>query len=500
MSISTGLPVLDDLVAGGFPDGRVVLVIGGPGTGKTTLGLQYLQAGLESGERCLFVSTEQTPTELQETYGSFAFDLDHDRLTLITIHQQPDESFEDDEPTLRFKTMDEEAEEDPFPGVPTPFSVRYLLKYLERYADHDRVVLDSISGLASLAEDASEFRRAVLDLTWLFSDEFEATTVFTAEEAGGRAHEFPESSLLEYTAHGVIRLFEEDVRGSLHRYLRVRKMRGVDHDRRKHEFKLTTDGLSISPQRPTSSPVYAQEPLSTGIEGLDRICGGGLFYKQPVVIQHDGRIDIDPITTSIMCESIENGGGAVLFAPAHLDADRLDGWIASRVGPSRDLLDDDRLFVLDWFDSWGIDHPNVFPIHRGRLRELTLRSQLLRDPLFRGLYRRIDRRRGDRDVVSIVYTETILHDLPPETIRFHARWVQPNIFHDEDVLVVTHNPAVMESRLVEFFAYDAVQVFDLWRESGNLNYVSVEKSPRGVIGDSRLVENTDEPPYISVDH
>lgn len=497
MPTPTGSSVLDELLAGGFPEGRVVLVIGGPGTGKTTFGLQYLQAGLEAGDRCLFVTTEQTPAELQDTYRSFAFDLDHDELTLVTIHQKPDDSFEDDELALTFTTVGEE--EEPFPGVPTPFTVRYLMKYLERYADHDRVVLDSVSGLASLAADTKEFRRAVLDLIWLFSDEFEATTVFTAEEAGGRAHEFAGSSLLEYTAHGVVRLFEAEVGDSLHRYLRVRKMRGVDHDRRKHEFKLTTDGLSISPQRPTSSPVYAQDPLSTGIDGLDEICGGGLFYKQPVVIQHDGRIDIDPLTTSIMCESIRNGGGAVLFAPAHLDAERLDGWMASRVGPARELLDDDRLFVLDWFDSWGIDHPNVFPIHRGRLRELLLRSGTLRDPLFRGLYKRIDRRRGDRDVVSIVYTETILHDLSPETIRFHARWVQPNIFHDEDVLVVTHNPAVMESRLVEFFAYDAVQVFDLWRESGNLNYVSVEKSPRGVIGDSRLVENTDEPPFLSVE-
>jgi KaiC/GvpD/RAD55 family RecA-like ATPase len=497
MSTPTGSRVLDDLLNGGFPENRVMLLTGGPGTGKTTFGLQYLQEGLENDENCLFISTEQTPTELRQTYEAFEFDLDHDNLTLTTIHQTREELIETGEESLAITTLGDD-EEDPFPGVPVPFETQYVGRLLERYADSDRVVLDSISGIAALADSQHAFRRAVLDLVRLFADDIGATTLFTAEEENGDSHEFSESTLLQFTTHGVVQLTHEQIRGTLHRYVRVSKMRGVDHDTGKHEFEMTRRGIEISSQRPARSPALRKEPLSTGVDGLDRICGGGIFPKQPVVLQHDGRIDVDPITTSIMCEAIEDGGGVVLFAPSHMGPDQLDDWLGDRVGSVRELLENDQLFVLDWFDSWDIDHQNIFPVHRGRLRGLLIGLDFFRDPLFRQLYQRIDRRRGDQTVVSIVYSETILQDLTPETIRFQVRWVQSNIFQDDDLLVVTHNPEVMDKRLAEFFVYDAVQVFNVWRESANMNYVSVEKSPTGVIGSSRLLENVEEPPFIRV--
>jgi KaiC/GvpD/RAD55 family RecA-like ATPase len=497
MTATTGSPALDRLLGGGIPDRRVVLVVGGPSTGKTTFGLQFLQEGLSRGERCLFVSTEQTPADLRETYRSFRFDLDHENLTLTTIHQTPKDLLEGEGEGLAISTLGPD-EEDPFCGIPVPFEPRYVEQYLEHFAGHDRVVLDSVSGLAPFAESQQGFRRSVLDLVRFFSEEMRATTLFTVEESERATHQSAEADLLQFTGHGVIRLFQEDVSSTLHRYLRIRKMRGVDHDQRKHEYALTPAGIDVYPQQPRASPVYEREPLSTGVEGIDRLCGGGLLPTQPVVVQHDGRISVDPLVTSIMCESFENGGGVVLFTPAHLTPERLDGWLAGRAPPVRELLDDDRLFVLDWFDSWGFDHENIFPIHRGGLRELLLNVGAFRDPLFRRLYKRIDGQRGERDVVSIVYTETILQDLSPETIRFQARWVQSKVFNENDVLVVTHNPEVMDKRLAEFFVYDAAQVFNVWREGGDLNYVSVEKSPRGRIGSSHLIENLDEPPFVRV--
>lgn len=497
MSTATGSDVLDGLLNGGFPEDRVVLLTGGPGTGKTTFGLQYLQEGLENGEKCLFISTEQTPTDLRRTYESFAFDLDHEDLTITTIHPTEKDLIETGEEALAISTLGGD-ETDPFPGVPVPFETKYVRKVLERYAECDRVVLDSVSGIAPLADTQHAFRRAVLDLVRVFAEEIGATTIFTAEEGNGDSHEFSESTLLQFTTHGVVQFTHEEIRGTLHRYVRVSKMRGIDHDTGKHEFELTPHGIDISPRNAAWSPTLGKDPLSTGIDGLDGICGGGIYPKQPVVLQHDGRIDIDPITTGIMCQAIEAGGGVVLFAPSHMGPGQLDEWLGDRVGSVVDLLDDDKLFVLDWFDSWNIDHENIFPVHRGKLRGFMINIDFVRDPLFRKLYQRIDRRRGDTTTVSVVYSETILQDLSPETIRFQARWVQSNIFHDDDHLVVTYNPEVMDKRLAEFFVYDAVQVFDVWRESTNMNYISVEKSPEGAIGSSRLLENVDEPPYIRV--
>lgn len=86
MSVSLGNSILDEMAGGGLPARRPVLVIGGPGTGKSTLGMQFLQTGLENGDNCLLISTEQTVAELRDSFEPFAFDFDHDNLTITTLH------------------------------------------------------------------------------------------------------------------------------------------------------------------------------------------------------------------------------------------------------------------------------------------------------------------------------------------------------------------------------------------------------------------------------
>lgn len=68
LSVPTGSETLDSILDGGVPAGRTVLVTGGPGPGKATLGMQFLQAGLEHGEECLYSSTEQTIRRLQPLF------------------------------------------------------------------------------------------------------------------------------------------------------------------------------------------------------------------------------------------------------------------------------------------------------------------------------------------------------------------------------------------------------------------------------------------------
>lgn len=86
---STGDAVLDRMLNGGIPRNRTVLIAGAPGTGKTTLGMQFLQAGLEAGERCLFISTEQTRDDLRESFAGYDFDLDHEELAITSLHASP---------------------------------------------------------------------------------------------------------------------------------------------------------------------------------------------------------------------------------------------------------------------------------------------------------------------------------------------------------------------------------------------------------------------------
>ena len=80
--VSSGCAGLDQMLLGGFPKQRAILLSGGPGVGKSTLAMQFLQAGLENGEECLYVSTEQTTEELRSSFAPFEFDLHDENLTI----------------------------------------------------------------------------------------------------------------------------------------------------------------------------------------------------------------------------------------------------------------------------------------------------------------------------------------------------------------------------------------------------------------------------------
>ena len=78
----TGVDRLDAALQGGLPRARTTLLTGDPGTRKDTLATNFLQAGPEQGERCLFVSTERTIAELRDSLAPYEFGLDHDRRTV----------------------------------------------------------------------------------------------------------------------------------------------------------------------------------------------------------------------------------------------------------------------------------------------------------------------------------------------------------------------------------------------------------------------------------
>ncbi|MCJ7429336.1 MAG: RAD55 family ATPase, partial [Candidatus Nanohaloarchaeota archaeon QJJ-5] len=75
--LSLGDPILNRMLNGGIPSNRTTLITGAAGTGKSTLAMQFLQEGLQNGEDCLYISTEQTPAEIQDAFSDFSFNLDH---------------------------------------------------------------------------------------------------------------------------------------------------------------------------------------------------------------------------------------------------------------------------------------------------------------------------------------------------------------------------------------------------------------------------------------
>ena len=345
--VSSGVDMLDGMLGGGVPEERSVLITGGPGTGKSTISMQFLQEGLEDGDDCLFVSTEQTIEELRDSFEPYEFELDHENLSVTSIHAEPGQTLESDEEELVLQTLGDE--EGFVEGFDAPFTSEYIVEYLREYAPCDRVVLDSASGLRVVSENARVFRRTALDMIRLFTDEMGATSLFTAEDNDG-----DDTNPLRFTTHGVVRLYHEEISEDPHRFLRVTKMRGVDHDRRRVEIEFTEEGVALSPKRRSQPPALKQHKhMSVGVEGLDKLCGGGIVRGSTVLLQHDGHANLASILGSFVSTAVNRDHTLVLLPTRHLTPSRVGSVLEENGFTIEELIEQDRLYVLDMAGSWS---------------------------------------------------------------------------------------------------------------------------------------------------
>ncbi|WP_279528270.1 ATPase domain-containing protein [Halospeciosus flavus] len=498
--MDTGVELLNRALGGGFPTGRSMLVTGGPGTGKSTLAMQFLQAGIERGERCLYVSTEQTPDELRDAFEPFAFDLDHEDLVVTSVHATHGTTFESgDESTLTLETLDEEEVLGGEFGA--PFEARYIQQYLERFGPCDRVVFDSISGLAPMARDEDAFRRAVLDLVQLFTDDFGATTVFTAEGDGSESTDGGGVDDLQYSTHGVIRLWRERVEGDVHRYLRVLKLRGVDHDTRRYEVEIGPRGVHLAPRHRTRSQSFLQHEFeTTNVPGLDELTGGGFVRGSTALVEHDGRAEVNTIILSLIEAAYQNDQAIVFFPSANMEPDRFDRMLPEGMPTVEELLAEDRLFVLDFVGTWSHLEKNVYSFGQanGLFEQMVQEIRTVQFVKIKRAVERVNRARGERSVFTLLYTESLLQRLRPEEVRQMYYWAKGNLLRPDDRVLFVQNPGVMDDSLAEFYAYDSEQVLRTWLEDDGLQYIKLEKSPSGDLGRTGLVHHVDEPPYVRV--
>lgn len=473
---STGDAVLDRMLNGGIPRNRTVLIAGAPGTGKTTLGMQFLQAGLEAGERCLFISTEQTRDDLRESFAGYDFDLAHEELAITSLHASPQGP--DGQQQVRLRTLDGgSVVDEQFVG----FTLSNITEYLQRGSSADRIVFDSVSALEVLTEQEGLFRRYLLELFHALTDELEATTLLTAEaDRDGYAED-----VLEFSTHGVLRLTREAVNNDPHRFLEVAKMRGVDHDPRTVEFTLG-GSVSCAPSRRSQPPALkTHKHTSIGIEGLDSLCGGGLATGAGVLLQHDGRANLTALFSQLMSQSIGKGYSVVLVPTIRMRQESVRTLLAGHDTSLDTLMADNRLFVLDMIGAWDETVENVFGS-----RESASGVQ--------SVLQAIHERANDQPTLSLVNADAMVNQLGTagaRTVRYmqEARWLG-----SDDLLIHIHNPTVTTDEIDGFYKNSAEQVLKTWITESGLQYISLEKSPCGFVGTTSMVEYVEEPPYLDV--
>ena len=254
-SVSTGIEGLDYILKGGLPKNRLFLVQGHPGTGKTTIGLQFLLEGARRGEEGLYVTLSESKEELESVAKSHGWDLGN-----ITIF---DLTLSDGLPGDVSYTVFDPAE------VELDETTRTVINEVERVKP-TRLVFDSISELRMLASEPLRFRRQILALKQYFLKK--QTTVLMIDDRTTESRD----RQLESVAHGVINLdYVQQEYGRQRHSMRVVKMRGINFQSGSHDFNIERGGVVVFPRLGIDPGSRTEvEPLVSDVDDLENLLGG----------------------------------------------------------------------------------------------------------------------------------------------------------------------------------------------------------------------------------
>ncbi|MBV9569532.1 MAG: circadian clock protein KaiC [Hyphomicrobiales bacterium] len=293
----TGIPGLDDVLSGGFSRGHVFLVEGRPGTGKTTLALQFMIDGTEAGERSLYIALSETAGELRQGAASHGWSLGEEIEIFELI--PPESLLDPDQQQSLLYSSDLELGE----------TTRQIFDIIER-VQPSRVVLDSLSEIRLLAQSSLRYRRQILALKHYFA-RFGATVLLlddlTVEGADKTVYSI---------AHGVVTLEElAPGYGPERRRLRVLKYRAQKYRGGYHDFTIKKGGIIVFPRLVAAEfrKPFTRTLLSTGICEFDSLLGGGIDSGSSTLILGPAGTGKSLITLTFAIAAISRGDRVALF-------------------------------------------------------------------------------------------------------------------------------------------------------------------------------------------
>jgi circadian clock protein KaiC len=292
----TGVQGLDSVMGGGYPTNHMFLVEGDPGTGKTTLALQFLLEGVRGGERGLYVTLSESAEELRMVAASHGWSLDG----IEIFELMPDE--EALRPDSQY-TVFHPSE------VELTGTTQAIFETVERVKPL-RVVFDSLSELRLLARDSLRYRRQILGFKHFFSHR--RATVLLLDDRTGEDSDQQLRSL----AHGVLLLEQLALDyGAERRKLRVVKMRGVRYRGGYHDYRIQTGGLQVFPRLVAAEhhTPFQRGTILSGVPELDTLLGGGLDRGTSSLIMGPPGCGKTVLATQYACAAAARGDHVAFY-------------------------------------------------------------------------------------------------------------------------------------------------------------------------------------------
>lgn len=294
---ATGIGGFDDILAGGLARGRVYLLEGTPGAGKTTIATHFLMEGARQGEKGLYVTLSETEEELRASATSHGWTLD-DPISIFEL--VPPESLLDEaqQQSLLYSSDLELGE-----------TTRRIFDVVEQVKP-SRVVLDSLSEIRLLAQSSLRYRRQILSLKHYFARSG-ATVLLLDDLTAGN-----EDKSVHSVAHAVVRLEElSPSYGPERRRLRVLKYRGQKYRGGYHDFTIRTGGIHVFPRLVSAEHKrdFKRDILETESKQLNELLGGGLERGSSALILGPAGTGKSLLSLTFALAAIKRGERAAAF-------------------------------------------------------------------------------------------------------------------------------------------------------------------------------------------
>src|SRR5579884_420446 len=294
--VALGIPGFDDVLQGGLPAGHLYLLEGMPGSGKTTVALQFALHNLALGKRVLYVALSESRQELVDVCSSHGWNLGD--LNVFELTPQVN-SPRGDQLYSVFNPDDVELSQ-----------ITDLISRKAQEVKPEIVVIDSLSELRLLAHDSFRFRRQMLSLKMFFEDW--NCTVLLLDDVVPDLQEPQVHSIV----HGVMALetLKRDF-GIERRRLRVQKIRGSKFREGFHDYRILTGGLVVYPRLVAAEHrhVHKKELLQTGIAPLDQMLCGGIGRGSATLLMGPAGVGKSSMSARFACSALERGESAAIY-------------------------------------------------------------------------------------------------------------------------------------------------------------------------------------------
>ncbi|MGA9507301.1 MAG: ATPase domain-containing protein [Candidatus Sulfotelmatobacter sp.] len=295
--VSTGCAGLDNILGGGFPRGRLYLVEGDPGAGKTTLAMQFMREGISKGERALYITLSESRADLN--HAAQSHDLSIENVEIVELLPNEGDLLPEQQYTV-FHPAEVELND----------RMQCIVKEIQRVRP-DRLVIDALSELRMLAKDPFRYRRQILSLKDFMAGQ--ECTVLLLDDRSSRDPDLQ----LHSVVHGVISMDKVPREyGKTRRQMEIVKLRGTAYQEGFHDYAIVTGGVVLFPRLVAADSRSDQppEPVSSGITELDALTGGGLDRGTSTLLIGPAGCGKTSIAVQWSVTAAKRGESCVLFS------------------------------------------------------------------------------------------------------------------------------------------------------------------------------------------